>query len=187
MKKISLLLVLFLITIVSKSQTFPADVVRGRIIKNKPLHELSVLDSTSDKRQKSITDVTVSMTLRTPALQLTFTQIEKIDSAWKLTTPILIGYSYIFSYANGVIHRDSSITVENRFFFGGGFNFGVAPDFKNGGQLIGSVPIGAVVGYSRYGAFMGYDIINNKPLLAISLNLLNVPILQNLTRFNIKN
>ena len=130
-------------------------------------------------------DVSFPMTMRTPALQLTFTQIEKSeDKNWRLTTPIYIGYSYIFSYARGVIHRDSSLTVENHFFFGGGFNFGVTPDQT--GALTGSIPIGAVIGYSRYGAFGGIDVLSGKPLLGISVNLLNVPILQSLTRFNIK-
>lgn len=178
------LLILFIfITNVGLAQTFTPDIVKGRVT-NKLLNS-TTLDSASASKVRFTTDASVSMTMRTPALQLTFTQVEKIDGDWKLTMPIYVGYSYIFSYANGVIHQDSSITIENKFFFGGGINFGVTPDAQNGGQLIGSVPVGAIVGYSRYGGFIGYDIINNKPMLGVSINLLNVPILQKTTRFTI--
>ena len=180
MKKLFLVLVLIIVSLICQAQTFPADVVTGHVT-NKSLKLKA--DSTSTK---IMPDITLAMSLRTPALQLTFTKVEKIDNQWRLTTPIYVGYSYIFSSANGVVHQDSSITVENHFFFGGGLNFGVTPDLKNGGQLIGSVPVGAIVGYSKYGAFAGYDLVNHKPLFAVSINLLNVPILQNLTRFSIK-
>ena len=181
MKKLLLLFALLLSVGVASAQTFRPDVVKGNVkFKNEDALKLKL-------RENNLSgDYTVDMTIRTPALQLTFTQVEKIDGAWKLTTPIYIGYSYIFSYANGVVHQDSSITVENKFFFGAGANFGVKPDLENGGELIGSVPVGAIVGYSRYGAFVGYDVINNKPMLGVSINLLNVPILQSTTRFAIK-
>lgn len=181
MKKLLLLFALLLSVGVASAQTFRPDVVKGNVkFKNEDALKLKL-------RENNLSgDYTVDMTIRTPALQLTFTQVEKIDGAWKLTTPIYIGYSYIFSYANGVVHQDSSITVENKFFFGAGANFGVKPDLENGGELIGSVPVGAIVGYSRYGAFVGYDVINSKPVLGVSINLLNVPILQSTTRFAIK-
>jgi len=179
MKKLLVALALVLSANIASAQTFTRDITSGKI-KNK------TTDTLKSNLRNGLGDYTVPMTLRTPALQLTFTQVEKIDGAWKLTTPIYIGYSYIFSYANGIVHQDSSITIESKFFFGGGVNFGVTPDLANGGELIGSVPVGAVVGYSRYGGFIGYDIINNKPILGVSINLLNVPILQNTTRFTIK-
>ena len=181
MKKLLLLFVLILSATIASAQTFTPDVVKNKVkVKNEEALKLKLRDNNLTG------DYTVPMTIRTPALQLTFTQVEKIDGAWKLTTPIYVGYSYIFSYANGVIHQDSSITVENHFFFGAGANFGVKPDLSNGGALVGSVPIGAIVGYSRYGAFVGYDVINNKAMLGVSINLLNVPILQSTTRFAIK-
>lgn len=181
MKKLLLLFALILSVGVASAQTFRPDVVKGNVkFKKEDALKLKL-------RENNLSgDYSVDMTIRTPALQLTFTQVEKIDGAWKLTTPIYVGYSYIFSYANGVVHQDSSITVENKFFFGAGANFGIKPDLENGGELIGSVPLGAIVGYSRYGAFVGYDIINNKPMLGVSINLLNVPILQSTTRFTIK-
>lgn len=180
MKNILLVLGLLLTSLIGQAQTFTPDIVKGRVT-------VKSLKYTSDSLKVGFTtNVTLPMSLRTPALQLTFTKVEKIDGKWMMTTPVYVGYSYIFSAANGVVHQDSSITVENRFFFGGGFNFGVTPDLTDGGRLIGSVPIGAIVGYSRYGAFAGYDVVNNKPVFGVSLNLLNVPILQSLTRFNMK-
>lgn len=179
MKKFILTLLLITISFFAKSQTFPPEVVINGL--------KTGIDGNLKLGQKwSVgTDYSFEMTMRTPALQLTFTQLEKSsDGNWRLTTPIYVGYSYIFSYARGVIHRDSSLTVENRFFFGGGFNFGVMPNEE--GVLVGSLPIGAVLGYSRYGAFGGIDVLTGKPLIGISVNLLNVPILQSLTRFNIE-
>lgn len=181
MKKLLLLFALLLSVGVASAQTFRPDVVKGKVkIKDEEAYKLKLRDNNLSG------DYSIDMTIRTPALQLTFTQVEKIDGNWKLTTPIYIGYSYIFSYANGVVHQDSSITVENKFFFGAGANFGVKPDLANGGALTGSVPVGAIVGYSRYGAFVGYDIINEKPMLGVSINLLNVPILQSTTRFSVR-
>ena len=181
MKKLLLLFALLLSVGIASAQTFRPDVVKGKVkIKNEEAYKLKLRDNNLSG------DYSIDMTIRTPALQLTFTQVEKIDGNWKLTTPIYVGYSYIFSYANGVVHQDSSITVENKFFFGAGANFGVKPDLENGGALVGSVPVGAIVGYSRYGAFVGYDIINEKPMLGVSINLLNVPILQSTTRFAVR-
>ena len=181
MKKLLLLFALLLSVGIASAQTFRSDVVKGKVkIKNEEAYKLKLRDNNLSG------DYSIDMTIRTPALQLTFTQVEKIDGNWKLTTPIYVGYSYIFSYANGVVHQDSSITVENKFFFGAGANFGVKPDLENGGALVGSVPVGAIVGYSRYGAFVGYDIINEKPMLGVSINLLNVPILQSTTRFAVR-
>jgi hypothetical protein len=179
MKKLLMTLALILSVGVASAQTFSPDVVKGRVkVKDVEAYKL---------RNNNLSgDYSIAMTMRTPALQLTFTQVEKFNGAWKLTTPIYVGYSYIFSYANGVVHQDSSITIENKFFFGAGANFGVKPDLLNGGELIGSVPIGAIVGYSRYGAFVGYDVINNQTMLGVSINLINVPILQSTTRFAIR-
>lgn len=179
MKRLVLTLALIALSAITFAQTFTPDVV----INGWKTKKDSTLQSTP--LRNGLGDFTVAMTLRTPALQLTFTQVQKVDNDWRLTTPIYIGYSYIFTYANGVVHQDSSITVENKLFFGGGFNFGVTP--TNTGTLIGSVPIGAIVGYSKYGAFAGIDVLTGKPLFAVSINLLNVPILQSLTRFSIQN
>lgn len=179
MKKLFTLIAVTLLSIgLASAQTFRPHPNSIKVVKDSTLK--------TNFRNNMLGDYTVDMTMRTPALQLTFTQIEKIDGNYKLTTPILIGYSYIFTFANGVVHQDSSITVENKFFFGGGVNFGIAPDLLNGGDLITSFPVGAVVGYSKYGAFVGYDLINKRPLFGVSINLLNVPILQSTTRFTIK-
>lgn len=178
MKKLLLLVAFMAIAGLGSAQTFSPKVVTK--------HLTIVKDSTYkvDRLTAGPGDYTVPMFLHTPALQLTFTQAEKIDGNWRLTTPIYVGYSYIFTYANGVVHQDSSITVENRFFFGGGFNLGVTPNVN--GTLVGSVPVGAIVGYSHYGLFGGINVITGKPIVAISLNLLNIPILQSLTKFKIK-
>lgn len=179
MKKILLTLGLIITTLVVNAQTFsPEIVING-------LRETRTESLKAGTSWNTGVDVSYPLTMTTPALQLTFTQLEKSsDGNWRLTTPIYIGYSYIFSYARGVVHQDSSLTVENQFFFGGGVNFGVMPNEI--GVLVGSIPVGAIVGYSRYGAFGGIDVLSGKPILGISLNLLNVPILQKLTRFNIK-
>lgn len=176
MKKL-LLLGLILISQLTLAQTFTPDIVRGRIINKSSKFDT---DSTSDKMVFPL-ETTVQMKVRTPALQLTFTQIEKVGDEWKLTTPIYVGYSYIFTYANGIVRPDSSITVENRFFFGGGFNIGITPNLNN--VLTGSVPVGAIIGYSRYGFFGGIDVVNGKPLFGLSINVLNFPVLQSTTRF----
>ena len=176
MKKLLLLLLFIIITSLGYAQTFSHDVVT-KGLKNKTSLNYKLNPS-------SLNDVTIPLTLSTPALQLTFTQVEKVNGTWKLTTPLYIGYSYIYSYANGVIHQDSSITVENHFFFGGGVNFGVRPN--DAGVLVGSVPAGAIVGFSKYGLFGGVDVISGKPLIAVSINLLNFPVLQSLTKFNLK-
>lgn len=178
MKRI-LLYICLLFSFESIAQTFSPDVVINGIRVKK---DENLKFATSWYRG---VDVSFPMTMRTPALQLTFTQIEKSsDGNWRLTTPIYVGYSYIFSYARGVIHQDSSLTVENKFFFGGGFNFGVMPNEDE--ILKPSFPIGAVIGYARYGFFGGIDVLTGKPLLGVSVNLLNVPILQSLTRFNVE-
>lgn len=175
MKKLLLLLAFIALTGVSSAQTFTSKVVNHGC--KSDLLKTSHLTNS---------DYTISMILHTPALQLTFTQVEKIDGNWKLTTPIYIGYSYIYSYANGVVHQDNSITVENKFFFGGGVNLGVTPDADGSGTLIGSVPVGAIVGYSHYGLFGGINVVTGKPIFAVSINLLNVPILQSTTRMKIR-
>lgn len=180
MKKLLLVLLFTVITAVSFGQTFTSDVFKEKNVK----YSTKVLKSTHLKTGVN-GDYTIPLTLQTPALQLTFTQVEKIDGDWKLTTPVYVGYSYIFSYANGVVHQDSSITVENRFFFGGGFNLGLSPNTNGSGDLVGSVPVGAIVGYSHYGLFGGVNVLTGKPMFAVSVNLLNVPILQSLTRFKV--
>jgi hypothetical protein len=177
MKKLLLILSFIAITAVSFGQTFTSQKVSKALV---PSEKLMTYKTSSP----SIGDFTVPLTIKTPALQLTFTQVEKIDGNWKLTTPLYVGYSYIFSYANGVVHQDSSITIENKFFFGGGINAGVIPNPN--GDLIGSIPIGAIVGYSRYGLFGGVNVLDGKPLIGVSINLLNVPILQRTTRFTLK-
>jgi hypothetical protein len=174
MKKILLLLAFIALAGISSAQTFTPKIV-NRSLKTK--FDLLKTNSVNE-------DYTIPMFLHTPALQLTFTQAEKIDGNWRLTTPIYVGYSYIFTYANGVVHQDNSITVENRFFFGGGFNLGVTPNVN--GTLVGSVPVGAIVGYSHYGLFGGINVITGKPIVAVSFNLLNVPILQSLTKMKIR-
>lgn len=179
MKKLVLILVLTMTTVLGYSQTFTGDVVKRNFKAKKD----TTLYSANYKTDVS-GNYTLPLTMRTPALQLTFTQVEKVDGEWRLTTPILIGYSYLWSYANGVIHQDSSMTVENQLFFGLGANFGVAPNPT--GSLITSLPVGAIVGYSRYGFFGGYDLINEKPVLGVSINLINFPLLQNTTRFAVR-
>lgn len=179
MKKLLLILAIIACAMVSYGQTFTPDVVHHGIKYNK-----THLLKTIQLKEGVNGDYTVPMTLTTPALQLSFTEMEKINGGWTMTTPVAIGYSYIYSYANGVVHQDSSITVENRFFFGGGFNFGVKPN--SNGTLVGTLPVGAIVGFSKYGLFGGYDVLNGKPLIAVSLNLLNFPFLQSLTKFNVK-
>ena len=173
MKKLILLFALLLAAATSNAQTFPSNVIK----KDKNF-------KMSSPELKARYDISVPITVMTPALQLTFTQIEKLDGQWKLTTPICVGYSYIYSLANGIIHQDSSITVENHLFFGGGFNFGLVP--KNG-VLVGSLPVGGIIGFSKYGLFGGVDVLNGKPLVAVSINLLNFPVLQSLTKIKIKN
>lgn len=178
MKKIILIAILLVCGGLVSAQTFSPKVVKrstDKIFKDSTLSSFEIAPEF---------DYSAPLTLSTPALQLTFTRVEKVDGSWKLTTPIIIGYSYIFSYANGIIHRDSSITVENHFFFGGGLNVGLTP--KPDGSLETSVPVGAIIGYSRYGLFGGIDILTAKPIFGVSINLLNVPILQSLTRLNIK-
>lgn len=178
MKKLISILSLCLAAAVCSAQTFSPDVVKRGVVVKK--------DSTLKTAQLFAPpfDFSTALILRTPALQLTFTRVEKLDGEWKLTTPILVGYSYIYSYANGIIHQDSSITVENRFFFGGGFNLGITPKPDNSVET--SVPVGAIIGYSRYGAFAGVDVLTGKPMFGVSINLLGVPILQSLTKFEIK-
>lgn len=177
MKKLLLILTLIACAMISYGQTFTSDIVKNGL-KTKSL-------KTSTLKSDLSGDYTVSMTMRTPALQLSFTQISKVGEDWKMTTPVAIGYSYIYSFANGVVHQDSSITVENKFFFGGGFNFGVKPN--ENGVLVGTLPVGAIVGFSKYGIFGGYDVLSGKPVVAVSLNLLNFPMLQSLTRFKVNN
>ena len=179
MKKLLLLLGLILLVSIVSGQTFTPNVVKNHVkIKNEEAWKLKLRDSNLPG------DYTIPLSLRTPALQLTFTQVEKIEGNWKLTTPIYVGYSYIFSYANGIVHADSSITVETKFFFGAGANFGVRPN--ENGTLVGSIPVGAILGYNRYGLFGGIDALNGKPMIGVSVNLLNVPILQSTTRFSVR-
>lgn len=177
MKRIISVTALLLISFICSAQTFSPEVVKRAIVVKQ--------DSTLKSKYVIAPpyDYSAPLKLTTPALQLTFTRVEQIDGEWKLTTPILIGYSYIYSLANGVIHRDSSITVENKFFFGGGFNLGVTPTLE--GSLETSIPIGAIIGYNRYGAFGGIDILTGKPMFGISINLLGVPVLQSLTKIKI--
>lgn len=126
---------------------------------------------------------TLPLFVRTPALQLTFTQVQKLDSGWALTNPVYLGYSYLYTTANGVLYKDSSMAVDNRVFFGAGFNIGLAPNSRK--LLSGSIPVGAILGYSRYGMFVGIDAISGEPIFAISINMINFPLLQTTTRFKV--
>lgn len=174
MKKFMTLLAFIAIAGICSAQTFSPDVVTKHLTFKK--------DNTL--KGSLLTDVCFPVFLKTPALQLSFTQVEKINGTYKLSTPLSVGYSYIFSYANGIMHQDSSITIESHFFFGAGANFGVKPN--ENGTLVGSLPVGAIVGYSRYGIFGGIDALNGKPMVAVSLNLLNFPVLQGLTKLSVR-
>ena len=180
MKKLVIIFILSLTTMLGYGQTFRRDVVQNGL---KDTKKNANLLSTKYKTNEA-GNYTLPLAIRTPALQLTFTQVEQIDGNWVLTTPILIGYSYLYTFANGTLHQDSSMTVENQLFIGAGANFGVTPNVD--GTLITSAPVGAIVGYSRYGLFGGYDLINKKPVFGVSINMLNVPILQNTTRFTVR-
>lgn len=176
MKKLLTILSLVVASFAAQAQTFdPEVVVNG--LKNKNL-------SSTDTRFGSLRDVKLPLIVRTPAVQFTFTQIENMGGEWQLTQPFTIGYSYIYTFATGVLHPDSSMTIENKFFFGGGLNYGLKTDFE--GSAVSSLPIGAIIGYSRFGVFGGYDVINEKPIIGISANLLNFPLLQKTTRFSVR-
>lgn len=176
MKKLIIVTFLMFASIASFGQTFdPSVVVNG--LKTKNL-------SNSNQKTNFLTDIRLPLLVRTPALQFTFTQVEKVDGDWRLTQPFSIGYSYIYTFANGVLHPDSSITIENKFFFGAGVNYGIKSN--ENGSIVGSLPIGAIVGYSRFGFFGGYDVINEKPMVGITANLLNFPFLQKTTRFSVR-
>lgn len=176
MKKLIIASLLVFASVASFGQTFDPEVVINGLKDDKK--------SSSVQRLKISSDIRLPLVVRTPAVQFTFTQVEKIGGDWKLTQPFTIGYSYIYTFATGVLHPDTSMTVENRFFFGGGVNYG----FKTGpdNQIVNSLPIGAIIGYSRFGIFGGYDVINSKPMIGISANLLNFPLFQKTTRFSVR-
>lgn len=170
---VRILIVLLLLCNTAIAQTFSPDIVkRGLRVKDSSYKELW---SEGDDRKA------LPLFIKTPALQLTFTQVQRLDSGWALTNPIYLGYSYIYTTANGILNKDSSMAVENRLFFGGGFNIGLAPNSKK--LLSGSIPIGVIAGYSRYGMFAGIDLISGEPVLGISINMINFPLLQKTTRF----
>lgn len=176
MKKLIIALLLTFVSATSFSQTFDPSVVVNGLKDNKL--------SSHNEKTSFRTDVRLPLVVRTPAVQFTFTQIEKIEGDWRMTQPFSIGYSYIYTFANGVLHPDSSMTIENKFFFGAGLNYGLKTGVN--GSIAGSLPIGAIVGYSRFGFFGGYDVINEKPMVGITANLLNFPFLQKTTRFSIR-
>lgn len=176
MKKLLIVMLLTFVSATSFSQTFNPDVVINGLKDDKV--------SNFNEKTSLSTDIRLPLLVRTPAVQFTFTQIESVDGEWKLTQPFSIGYSYIYTFANGVLHPDSSMTIENQFFFGAGLNYGIKTDLSN--NIVGSLPVGAIVGYSRFGFFGGYDLINNKPMIGISANLLNFPLLQKTTRFSVR-
>lgn len=176
MKKLLTILILVLASVATQAQTFDSEVVVNGL-RDKNL-------SSPDARLGTMRDVKLPLLVRTPAVQFTFTQIENVGGDWGLTQPFTIGYSYIYTFATGVLHPDSSMTIENKFFFGGGLNYGLKTDFE--GSAVSSLPIGAIVGYSRFGVFGGYDVINEKPIIGISANLLNFPLLQKTTRFTVR-
>lgn len=167
------LLALLLVTTNIYSQTFSPEIVkRGLRIKDNSYKHLP--EELFDRKA-------LPLFVKTPALQLTFTQVQRLDSGWTLTSPVYLGYSYLFTTANGLLSRDSSMSVENRLFFGAGFNIGLAPNSKK--LLSGSIPLGVIAGYSRYGMFAGLDLISGEPILGISINMINFPLLQKTTRF----
>lgn len=176
MKKLLTILILVLASVSTEAQTFDSEVVVNGL-RDKNL-------SSPNARLSTIRDIKLPLLVRTPAIQFTFTQIENINGDWRLTQPFTIGYSYIYTFATGVLHPDSSMTIENKFFFGGGLNYGLKTDFE--GSAVSSLPIGGIVGYSRFGIFGGYDVINEKPIIGISANLLNFPLLQKTTRFTVR-
>jgi hypothetical protein len=176
MKRLIIALMLTFASIASFGQTFdPSVVVNG--LKDNRL-------SNSNEKTSLRTEVRLPLLVRTPAMQFTFTQIESVDGDWRLTQPFSIGYSYLYTFANGVLHPDSSMTIENKFFFGAGINYGLK--LSENDNITGSLPIGAIVGYARFGFFGGYDVINQKPMMGISANLLNFPFLQKTTRFSVR-
>lgn len=176
MKKLIIAILLVFASAMSFAQTFDPEVVINGLKDDKVKGTM--------KRMSLSTDIRLPLVVRTPAVQFTFTQIEKIDGDWRLAQPFTIGYSYIYTFATGILHPDTSLTVENRFFFGAGANYG----FKTGSdnQIVNSLPIGAIIGYSRFGLFGGYDVINGKPMVGISANLLNFPLFQKSTRFSVR-
>lgn len=128
----------------------------------------------------------VDFALTTPILTFTpFTQIEVNNGKAVLTNTIAVGYGLIYSPdANGTWVPDGSISSTNsRFFIGGSINYGLS--FKDS-VITGSVPVYLIAGWSNYGLGFGYDVMNNKTLMAVNVNFMGVPVLQGLTKVHLK-
>ena len=65
---------------------------------------------------------------QTTAVQLSFTSVTHEKTGWQLGNPIFLGQSYIFATGNGSYNSDTSIKVEQQFFWGFGYNIGVIPN-----------------------------------------------------------
>lgn len=181
MKK-SLLFILFsFLTLNVFSQTFDSNVVINGLKKNKNL-----MSTNENLRTNILGDLRLPVFVRTPAVQFTFTQVENTSGNWKLTQPFTVGYSYICTFANATLHQDSSMTVENHFFFGVGASFGVKTDLSSIGGTTNCLPVGVIFGYSKFGVFSGYDFVGQKPMVGIAVNMLNFPLLQKTTRFSVR-
>jgi hypothetical protein len=114
--------------------------------------------------------------------QLSFTQISYADNAWHLGNSFTIGEAYLWSKSEGTWNPDSSITLSPKFSFGFGVNYGLS--VNDAGTLEGSLPVGAVVLYSNLGAFAGYDLLNQVPLVGVTYSLPAFPVLKGSTRFS---
>ena len=114
---------------------------------------------------------------------LSFTSVTRTDSGWVVGNIISLGQSYIFASGNGTWNSDTSVDVEQQFFYGIGYNIGLVPANNSIDYGKTSVTVGAVFGWDKLGFFLGYDLVTKREIVGINVSIVGLPILQSLTKF----
>ena len=121
---------------------------------------------------------------QTTSVQLSFTSVTHEKTGWQLGNPIFLGQSYIFATGNGSYNSDTSIKVEQQFFWGFGYNIGVIPNASNNlDKGNSSITAGLIGGWDKLSIFGGYDFVGEKVVIGLNVSIVGLPILQSLTKF----
>jgi hypothetical protein len=129
--------------------------------------------STLDKSSKHAS-------LWTTTLPVVFSRLEKEDGDWRLGANMSIGGSYMFVTGKTTPQLDGSYRLDPDFMIGPVANLGITPG--DAGKLDGTLMVGAVMGFSSFAVLGGYDVLLNRPVIGVGIQIQSLTFTQSLTR-----